>query len=245
MDSEDKAQPDLLDLMALMRANRETERTRIARQLHDEVGQKLAAFRMACFTIGSRLSGNDRETAESCRATLLSVGEELQAALPLLDEAVSAVRELSEDLWPGLLRFGIGAAVEWQAARFQTRSEMACVADVDIDREPDAGNSVQLFRIFEDALANIALHVDTTLVEVILQRQGDDVSLVVRDDGKPPHAGESMAHDLGVLTMKERAERAGGVFAVSTSSIEVRLPLEADRSAPVSSASLPAVPLIR
>jgi len=201
----------LLEFMALMRSAQEAERTRVARRLHDEVGQALVAFRMKCYAL---------------EAHLPQIADKMQAVMPMLDEAISVVREVSEDLKPGLLRLAFESAIEWQAERFQAQSDIACAVDVETDPGSlDPNRATELFRIFQDALATIRLHPGATNIDVKLRQEGDDILLEIRDDGRAPGPDESIEHALGILTMKERAERAGGAFAITGSTIEVRLPL--------------------
>jgi len=209
--------PSHLDLMALMRSRQEAERTAIARRLHNEAAQSLAACKMECYSLDARVRPANPELAD-----------EIQAAISMLDEAVSTVREVSEDLRPGALRLGVDAAIEWRAERFQAQSDIVCVVDIETCQWPlDENRAVELLRIFEDALSNIRLHSGTSIVEIKLSKEGDHLVFQVHDDGEPPRASESMDHCLGSLTMRERAIRAGGSLAVVNSRIEVRLPLEA------------------
>jgi signal transduction histidine kinase len=213
MQSDHQDSPELLEFMAMMRAAQEAERTRVARRLHDEVSQALVAFRMKCYALESQSP---------------QLADRMQAVMPLLDEAISVVRELSEDLKPGLLRFAFESAIEWQAERFQAQTDIACAVDVDVDDDRDSldlSRATELFRIFQDALATIGLHPGTTSIDVKLWREGKYIRLEIRDDGRPPGAAESIEHALGVLTMTERARRAGGAFTMTGSRIEVRLPL--------------------
>ncbi len=206
----------LLDLMALMRDEREIEKTRTARRLHDEVGQALAAFRMQCYALDIRLRAVNPEAAD-----------DLQSALCILDEAISTVREVSEELRPGSLRMGVDAAIELYAEQFQSQSDIACVADIENGSWlMDEHRAIELFRIFEEALANARQHAGVTMVEVNLRKDGDDALLEIRGDGGAPEVAESNVRELRMLTMNERAIRAGGVFTIAGSgTIEVRMPL--------------------
>jgi signal transduction histidine kinase len=216
MQPENNNSPSYLDLMAVARSKQEAERTSVARRLHNEAGQSLAAFKMQCYLLDARV-----------RAANPEIADELQAAISILDQAVSTVREVSEDLRPGSLRLGVDAAVEWQAERFQAQSDIACTVDIETHEWlVDESRAVELLRIFQEALANISLHSGTTIVEVSLRRESGGLLLEIRDDGVPPIPNESLEYSLGSLTMKERALRAGGSLEVVDSRIEVRLPLE-------------------
>jgi len=214
-EAEQSDSASLPEFMALMRSAQEAERTRVARRLHDEGGQPLAAFRMNWYALEARLRAADPRIAG-----------EIQAVAPLLDEAISVVRDVSEDLNPGVLSLGIEAAVEWQAERFQASSDIACVVDIETDQRPiEPGRATELFRIFQQALANISLHPGATTIDVRLRQEGNVLLLEIQDDGKAPGVDESIEHALGIFTLKERAARAGGVCTIAGSRIEVRLPL--------------------
>ena len=215
MEPEERDLPTLLEFMALMRSAQEAERVRVARRLHDEVGQVLAAFRMKCYALDARIRDTDP-----------GIADEISAVMPMLDEATSVVREVSEELRPGSLGLGIEAAIEWQAEQFQAQSEIACVVDIETDQPKLSPNSaIELFRVFQAALANVRLHPGATTVDVTLRPDGNDILLEVCDDGSPPGANASLEHALGILTMKERSKRAGGAFVIADSAIEVRMPL--------------------
>lgn len=207
-----------------MRSVHESDRIAIGWQLHDEIGQKLAAFRMACFGIAQRLSIDGNEAA--LQEAHLRAADELKTAIPLLDEAIRSVQELTEDLRPAILQFGPAAAIEWQAERFQSRSGIACVADVSADVDLSGERTLALFLVFTEALTDAASHEGTTIVDVTLRRDGGDVVLRVCGDGPLPVPGESISHDLALLTMRERARSFGGTLALTESAIEVRIPRE-------------------
>lgn len=215
MQPSDKDPRALLDFMALMRSAEEAEKTRVARRLHDDVGQALAAVRMKWYALEARLNAADP-----------AVAAEMQAVMPILEGAISEVREVSEALRPGILGLGIEAAIEWQAERFESEHDIACVVDIETDQRPlDPSRTTELFRIFQDALATLRLHPGAKAIDVTLRREGNDILLEIRADGDPPGADESIEHALGILTMKERTERAGGTFAIYGTALEVRMPL--------------------
>jgi signal transduction histidine kinase len=205
-----------------MRAEQESERTAAARRLHDDIGQKLAAFRMACYGIAQQLSAEGGLTV--LQDAMRRAADELHAAVPMIDEAILAVQEMSEDFHPALLQFGPGAAIEWQAERFQSRSGIACVADIDAEVGLSAERALDLYRIFTESLAIAARHEGVTVVEATLRQEAGEVVLRVFDDGQVPAPGESPANDLALLSIKERTRSAGGAFSFSGSAIEIRMP---------------------
>src|SRR5580692_4097193 len=169
MERDNREWPSHLDLMALMRSKHEAERTGVARRLHNEVAQSLAAFRMECYSLDARV-----------RPANPQIADEIRTAIAMLDEAVSTVRDVSESLRPGALRLGVDAAIEWQAERFQSQSDIACVVEIETGQWLlDENCAVELLRIFEDALANVRLHSGATIVEVKLCREGGDLVFLI------------------------------------------------------------------
>ena len=200
----------LRELSAHVESIREDERTGIAREIHDELGQALTALKMDIAWIG-RLSSSD---AGLSRDALL---EKLAAMSKMTDEIIGQVRRISSALRPGVLDdLGLVAAIEWQAAEFESRTGTSCVVRCD---EPDTplnrDASTQLFRVFQEALTNVTRHADAKHVDVCLQISGDWVVLEVRDDGKgiAPSAARG-PKSLGLLGVRERARRLGGTVSV-------------------------------
>jgi two-component system sensor histidine kinase UhpB len=204
----------LLEYMALMRSAHEEERCLAARRLHDEAGQAMAAFRMKCYLVESRMSDGDPGAVE-----------ELNGAMTLLEKAISSVREISDELRPGVLQFGIDAAIEWQAEQFQSQNDIACVAEIGaLGRRLDEPRAVELFRIFQETLAT-AKHQGASLVDVKLHEEQENVLLEVTHNGQPDPAKGSR-YALSALTIQERAHRTGGRATIAGSTIAVRIPFE-------------------
>jgi signal transduction histidine kinase len=161
-------------LAAHLQSVREEERTRVAREIHDELGQALTAIKLDLTALLRDLP-TDQEPA----------GRHCQSILKLLDEAIQSVRRIATDLRPGVLDdLGLVAAVEWAAEEFQARTGIQCrvsLPDVDIAMDPERATA--LFRIFQETLTNVARHANATQVNVRLVQNGD-LSLEVRDDGK-------------------------------------------------------------
>jgi PAS domain S-box-containing protein len=197
----DRLTDELRALTAHVEAVREDERTSVAREIHDVLGQALTALKMDI----SWLSRHS--VAEpTCAAKL----QEMSA---MTDDLVDAVRRISADLRPGVLDdLGLGAAIEWQAEDFQRRTGTTCIVHSNVGEmrfDRDVGTAV--FRIFQEALTNVARHADATLVEVHLEQDGTRLRLSVRDDGRGISAealGKSTS--LGILGMRERARRLAG-----------------------------------
>jgi signal transduction histidine kinase len=200
-----ESEEQLRELAGRLQAVREEERTRVSRQLHDELGQALTAMKMDCIWITGRLAGADPKLIERARK---SIG--------LVDETILTVRQLASGLRPGILDLGLQAAIEWQADEFQARSDIACVVDASVQ----AGilskeQETELFRIFQESLTNIARHAGASLVQVTLRQDAVGFQLEVADNGRGIREEEiSRRNSLGLLGMRERVSLIGGTFAI-------------------------------
>jgi len=189
----------------------EQERRRIARELHDQVGQHLTA-------LGLNLS--------ILRAHLPVAGAgPLQAriddSLKLLEETTASVRTLMTELRPPLLDdFGLAAAVEWYAKEFGARAKLAVeVAAPGGLRRMDPAREITLFRILQEALMNVAKHASASRVQVLLEDKNGLVRMSVQDDGKgfdPGLRDRAQRPTWGLLNMAERARTIGGTCRVES-----------------------------
>jgi signal transduction histidine kinase len=197
-------------LSAHLESVREDERTGIAREIHDELGQALTALKMDLAWLSRRISGESSVSGE----TLL---EKIQAMSDMTDEVIQQVRRISAELRPGVLDdLGLLAAIEWQAQEFERRTRTRCTIHSNLEEAPlDRELSTAVFRIFQEALTNVARHAGAARVEVRLERSGEALRLEVRDDGKgitPEEARDPRS--LGLLGIRERARRLGGAATV-------------------------------
>jgi PAS domain S-box-containing protein len=190
-------------LAARTEAIREDERTAIARDIHDQLGQALTALKLDVGWLTRRISDDEllRKLDEMARAA---------------DELIGTVRRISADLRPGILDdIGLQAAIEWQAEEFAKRTGMRCrvraeIGDLRLDREL----ATTVFRIFQESLTNIARHADAREVEVTLVLEHGQLRLEIVDDGIGiPEVGRRTS-TLGILGMGERARRLGGLCTV-------------------------------
>ena len=219
-----QSQEQLRDLAMHLQHIREEERSRIAREIHDELGQALTALKMDVHWLGSRLSTDHQVLMDK-----------IKAMSRIIDTTVQAVRRISSELRPGLLYdLGLTAAIEWHAQDFCSRAGLQC----DIQSEPediilDQSRSIALFRIFQEALTNIARHAHATQVEVILEENPDNVEMEIRDNGEGITAAQLAASgSFGILGIRERVHSLGGKLRISGApeqgtTVYVSLPLEA------------------
>ena len=185
---------------------REEERTGIAREIHDQLGQALTALKID-------LGWLTRRAGEQEQLPSKVVNERLRSMSELADSIMGEIRRISAELRPSVLDdLGLVAAIDWQAQEFERRTGTQCVFTHTPGAERfDPKISTAVFRIFQEALTNIARHAGAGRVEVQLERRGSDLELTVRDDGKgitPEAAGHPMS--LGLLGMRERARSLGG-----------------------------------
>ncbi|HEV3276057.1 MAG TPA: PAS domain S-box protein [Terriglobia bacterium] len=208
---------------------REEERKRVAREIHDQLGQALTALKID-------LSGLLREF-RSCDQAHPGKAESI---LRLVDETIQSVRRISTELRPGILDdLGLVAAVEWAAEEFQARTGTECRLELpEGDVAADPAQATAIFRIFQETLTNVARHANATRVDVRLADGNGGLVLEVRDNGAGISAEKlSQGQSLGILGMRERAALLGGVLAIrgaagEGTAVEVRIP-EAPPAGPV------------
>ena len=195
------------ELASHLETAREEERTQVAREIHDELGQALTALKMELHWCIQRLPENDKLLVE--KANALS---------GLIDTNVQLVQRISSELRPGLLdNLGLSAAIDWEAGQFQERTGIECdiVCSPD-DIVLDQSRSTAIFRIFQEALTNIARHANAGEVEVMLKQTPAEVELEVSDDGVGITDGQiSDAKSFGLMGIRERAQSLGGEVRIS------------------------------
>ena len=200
-----KAQTQLRRLSGSIMANQEKERSAIARELHDELGQVLTALRMDSVWMYERFKTTDPKAAE--RASTMC---------RLIDKNIEDVRGMAFRLRPGVLDdLGLVDALEWFTADFERRTEIACVFEHENVPRLNETVSTAAYRIAQEALTNIARHAGATRVDVGLRSNDGFLTLAVVDNGQgfdAEHLSES--EGLGVAGMKERASLVGGVLDV-------------------------------
>ncbi len=207
---------------------REEDRKRVARDLHDQIGQILTAIKMD-------MTWMTRHLPETEGAVLARIEESIQ----LINDGVKAVRTICSGLRPGILDdLGLAAAIEWQASEFASRSGVLCQVSVPpVDLHLDGDRATATFRIFQECLTNVIRHAQAKSVRVDLCQEEESILLVVQDDGIGfSESGFSNAFgSLGLLGMKERAQFCGGDMQISSSpgigtTVTVRVPLDTPRA---------------
>lgn len=204
------SQEQLRAFAGYLQSVREEERARIARELHDDLGQTLTGLRLDLSWLKGRLARG--------KSAARALVERTKAMIALVDEAVETVRRTATELRPGILDdLGLAAAVEWQAADFQRRTNIPCEVESSPRLpDPDRNVSTAVFRVVQEALTNAARHARATRVRIAL-RWSDGLLLVeVRDDGRGiTEAQRSGPRSLGLLGMRERARLLGGEVTIT------------------------------
>jgi len=185
---------------------REEERTRIAREVHDELGQALTSCKLDLSLLANKLPKN-----------LAPLKDKAKALSAHIDATIQTVRRIATELRPGILdHLGLIAALEWQANEFQTRTGIKCDVRTDL-HEPvlTADLATAFFRIFQETLTNVIRHAGATHVMVHLKEAGGRIILEVKDNGRGISPEEiTNPRSMGLLGMKERAALLGGSFKI-------------------------------
>ena len=203
-----RAHEELLrELSAHHDSVREEERARIAREVHDEMGQALTALKMDLSLLGLESAKTAPRVAEQAR--------ELKARV---DGIIQLVRDVATALRPAALDLGILAGIEWLVEEFQKRSGVACrvtVENSEIDLAEDRG--IVLFRILQESLTNISRHAQARHVEISLRSDATHIRLDVKDDGRgfdPEAAGKKKT--FGLLGIRERVIMLHGSLSITS-----------------------------
>lgn len=204
-----KSHEEFRELASHLEKVREMERTHIAREIHDELGQQLTGLKMDISWINRRLKTEDE-----------AVLEKIHETIQLIDQTVKTVRRIATELRPSILDdLGLVAAMEWQSGEFEKRAEISskftsnvAVANV----TPDIATG--LFRIYQECLTNVLRHAGASEVVSNLDINGKELTLEIFDNGAGFIAEEiANKKTLGLLGMKERASLMGGTYEITSS----------------------------
>lgn len=198
----------LRELTAHLQCIREEERSRIAREIHDELGQVLTALSLDVRWLKKRLPAEQME-----------LQDKMQSMAELITATVSSISRICSELRPAILDdVGLSAAIEWQAEEFTSRTGIVC----DIRTDPPEIKlseelSVAVFRIFQETLTNIVRHARASKVEVQLRLTPSEFSMKVCDDGIGIEvSGPQKVKTFGLLGVKERVRGFGGELKLAT-----------------------------
>jgi signal transduction histidine kinase len=190
----------------------EAERQRLARELHDQVGQRLTALSINLNIVRTQMS---EETGAAIRSRI-------DDSLSLVEQTAERIRDVMARLRPSVLDdYGLVAALHWYGEQFARRTGIAIAVEGE-EPVPRLAPYVEsaLFRITQEALTNVAKHAQATNVMVTVQVQGEILRLVITDDGigfdPAPMIEPGGGHGWGLLTMAERAEAVGGCCRIQS-----------------------------
>ncbi|GEM_PF-919210 len=203
-----KSHQDLRDLATHLQDIREDERTRIAREIHDELGQQLTGLKMDISWLSKKVQSPNEE-----------INVKLSEALALIDDTVKTVRRIATQLRPSILDdLGLVSAIEWQADEFEKRFKIktsfhSTLGNIGIDKEIATG----IFRIFQECLTNVLRHSQATEVKSMLSASNGVLRLLVSDNGIGFNASAiESKKTLGLLGMKERTLIMGGTYDINS-----------------------------
>jgi PAS domain S-box-containing protein len=216
-------------LSARLQSAREEEGTRIAREIHDELGSVLTGLKW------------DLESADKILAAPMgpsepaALREKLHELVKLTDLAIGSIRRIASELRPSVLDdLGLAAAIEWQAQQFQTRTGIDCHCDSSLETSGLSDEkSTAAFRILQEALTNVLRHAQATRVDIRVSEETGYFVLSIRDNGRGiTEAEKSEQGSLGILGMRERAHLVGGEIDIKGvegqgTEVIVRVPTQA------------------
>ncbi len=197
----------LRNLTAHLHFVREEERKHIAREIHDELAQALTALKMDMVSLTKKLP-KDRK----------SIIKNTKSMSNFIDMTICTVRRISSELRPRLLDdLGLQAAIEWQAKDFQNRTGIKCEVLFHSDTSNlDQERSTTIFRIFQEAMTNVARHAMATNIKVSLKENLGNLIMEVRDNGIGITEKQiANPKSFGIIGMQERAHLLGGDIKIS------------------------------
>jgi signal transduction histidine kinase len=221
-----QSQATLRELAAYQERVREDERKRIAREIHDELGQNLLALRLDVSALHAR--AGERHPRLKERA---------ETALEYIDTTMKSIRAIMNNLRPSVLDLGLPAAIEWQVAQFERRNNLFCeVVMHDEGRQVPETQATAVFRILQESLNNISRHARASLVRIELRVGERYLEMDIRDDGVGMHPCEQRkAHRFGLIGMEERVTILGGTLDIESTPgkgtlLRVTLPLATEET---------------
>lgn len=185
---------------------REEERARVARELHDELGQVLTSLKLEFSWLVDELKKSEPKPG-------IQLVNKLQSLIGLIEVSIQSVRQISGDLRPAVLdHLGLREAIQWEATKFQARTGIRCrVVSQLVHDVADRTRALALYRILQEALTNVVRHAHAGAVRISLAEQGRTLVLVVKDNGRGIARPEiSSMMSIGLLGMSERARLLGG-----------------------------------
>lgn len=211
----------LRHLVSYQERVREDERKRIAREIHDDLGQNLLALRIDVSMLHTRTG-----TAHP------KLNERVRVALNHIDATMKAVRAAINNLRPTVLDLGLNAAIEWQVQDFQRRSGIACELTMKDDFILDDDLATALFRILQESLNNVIRHANATTVRIDLRREGSALFMKIADNGIGIYPDcRRKTNSFGLVGIEERINALGGELNIQSdndygTTLTISLPMQ-------------------
>ncbi len=201
---------------------REEERTRIAREIHDELGQWLTALKIEAFLIKKTITADDTATQQ-----------QLSSMIALVIETEKAVERIATELRPSILdNMGLVAALEWHGKEFERRTGIQSQILSKGDLNLEINRATSILRVYQESLTNVARHANATIVDTVIEQKDKHVILIIKDNGIGFDMSEvKMEGSLGLIGMKERALLFDGELSIKSSKsngtvIRLEVPLD-------------------
>lgn len=216
-----ESRAQLRDLAAHLESVREEEKAHLAREVHDEFGQVLTGIKLETSMLEFSYASLDP-----------GLGERLANMKRQIAQLFQLVRDMATALRPPILDAGLASAIEWQARRFEERTQLACLVEVpeQLPALSDA-RATGLFRILQEALTNITRHAEAQSVELRLTVEDTELCLSISDDGRGFVIDGERPRSFGLVGMHERALMMGGRLEIESqpgegTTLTVRVPLD-------------------
>ena len=217
-----KSHEELRELATYLEKIRESERTHMAREIHDELGQQLTGLKMDISWLNKKIQSQDEE-----------VNTKIKDTIKLIDKTVVTVRRIATQLRPSILDdLGLIPAMEWQSEEFQKRAEIKSIFGSNVSNvevKPEIATGV--FRIYQECLTNVLRHAQASEVKSFLNIKNNRLELEITDNGKGFNI-EEIEHKktLGLVGMKERSFLLGGQYEITGkpgigTSVKISVPL--------------------
>ncbi|HOP64521.1 MAG TPA: response regulator [Spirochaetota bacterium] len=200
-----RSRQELRNLTAHIENLREKERTDMAREIHDVLGQSLTALRLDLSWVRKRISQEEA-----------GLTEKISIMDGIINDIISTVRKLSTQLRPGIIDdLGLPAAIEWQTEEFRKRTGFTCNVNCEETGELPEDKSIALFRIFQESLTNIMKHSCADTVSISLRKNNGNVEMEIKDNGKGfSDADLQTKGSYGIIGMKERVKNLNGTLTI-------------------------------
>jgi PAS domain S-box-containing protein len=219
-----EALSQLRELSAYTHSVREDERTRIAREVHDELGSLLVALKMDVGWLDKRLSEQQQRDADAAQTMHDAMREKMRCKCQnmsrQIETAVENVGRIITDLRPSILDHqGLWAALDWQAHEFVQSAELQLDWQIDVTQAApvDEQAAIGIFRIFQEMLSNVGRHAKASQVAITIEANREAINITVQDNGCGAHPAAFEAADAyGVMGMRERARHLGGNIDISS-----------------------------